>query len=861
MRRASLVEYIQGFSRHGRDTALAHRRGYRTERWSYRRLAATANQFAEELAARGVAPGDCVLLWGENCAEWVAAFLGGALAGATLVPLDRGSTGDFAARVARQVQPRLIVAGREQAGAASGGPPALLLEELPRAVAGRSPTPFPSPALGRSDRLEIVFTSGTTAEPRGVVITHGNVLANIEPLETEIRKYLRYERLVHPLRFLSLLPLSHVFGQLLGIFIPPLLGAAVVFEETLNPAQVIHTIRSERVSVLVAVPRMLDSLEEKLKRDLAAAGTFERFERDFARATDQHFLRRWWRFRRIRRQFGWKFLAMISGGAALAKDSETFWTRLGYAVIQGYGLTETTSLISVNHPFALARGSIGKALPGIEMKLAEDGEILVRGESVAAGYWQGQKLEPVAGEAGWFHTGDLGELDAQGHLYFKGRRKNVIVTPAGMNVYPEDLEAELRREPEVSDAVVIGLERDGNAEPCAVLLLRGLAASEATEKAGAIVRRANQRLAEYQQMRRWFAWPEQDFPRTPTAKPQIHLIRAVAERALGASAGAAVPAAGSLGELVARITGLPAARLRPEAQLDADLNLSSMDRVELMSALEDRYQVELDESSFARVTTLGELDRLLAAASRPAALQAPERGPLEYVYPRWAQRRPVAWLRLFVYYLLAWPATLLLGYPRIRGRENLAGLRGPALVVSNHVTSIDIGFLLPALPPRLRHHLATAMEGERLARMRRPPAELGFFGRLYLRLQYALVVALFNVFPLPQHSGFRESFAYAGESVGRGYSVLVFPEGRTTRDGKLAPFQAGIGLLSNGLRLPVVPMRIDGLYELRKAKRWAARPGAVRVTIGAPAEFPSGSDPKAIARELEQRVRALEWPR
>jgi len=849
MRRQSLVEYIQSLSAHGRQTALAHRRGYRTEHWSYRRLAAIANRFAQELRARGIVPGDCILLWGENCAEWVAAFLGGALAGATLVPIDRVSTGDFAARVAGQVAPRLIVASREQARAAPG-PSVLLLEELSETVARHSAAPFPSPSLARSDRLEIVFTSGTTSEPKGVVITHGNVLANLEPLEAEMEKYLKYERLVHPLRFLSLLPLSHVFGQLLGIFIPPLLGATVFFEETLNPSHVIHTMRSERISVLIAVPRMLDSLEEKIERNLDAAGALERFRREFDLAANQHFLRRWWRFRKIRRQFGWKFLAVISGGAALAKDSETFWTRLGYAVIQGYGLTETTSLISVNHPFALARGSIGKALPGTEMKLAQDGEILVRGEGVAAGYWQGPRLEPVSGEDGWFHTGDLGELDAQGHLYFKGRQKNVIVTPAGMNVYPEDLEAALRREPEVQDAVVVGLERGGNAEPCAVLLLRGLRASEAEEKGASIVRHANQRLAEYQHMRQWFVWPEQDFPRTPTAKPQIHLIRAAAERELSAPAGVAAAPAGSLSELITQVTGLPAARLKPGAQLDADLNLSSIDRVELMSALEDRYQVELNESSFSRATTLGELDQLL---------RQPSARPSAYIYPRWAQRWPIVAIRLLVYYLLTWPATLLLGRPGIRGRENVQSVRGPALIISNHITSIDAGFLLYALPPRLRHHLAVAMEGERLAQMRRPPHELAVLRQLYLQLQYVLVVALFNVFPLPQLSGFRESFAYAGESVERGYSVLVFPEGRRSRDGRMAPFQAGIGLLSDGLRLPILPMRIDGLFELREAKKWLARPGAIRITIGAPVEFPPGTEAAAIARGLERRVAALEW--
>ena len=216
------------------------------------------------------------------------------------------------------------------------------------------------------------------------------MLANIAPLEREIRRYLKYERWVHPVRFLNLLPLSHVFGQFLGMFLPPLLGGTVIFQDELKPSEVISTIRRERVSVLVSVPRVLQSLKQKIERDLEDSGEMEAFRRRFQSSKGQHFLRRWWTFRAIRRQFGWKFWAFISGGAALDSDTEEFWDRLGYAAIQGYGLTETTSLISVNHPFRLGKGSIGKVLPGREVKLAEDGEILVRGGGVASGYWDGR---------------------------------------------------------------------------------------------------------------------------------------------------------------------------------------------------------------------------------------------------------------------------------------------------------------------------------------------------------------------------------------------------------------------------------------------------------------------------------------
>ncbi|HTV60623.1 MAG TPA: AMP-binding protein [Verrucomicrobiae bacterium] len=842
MGRQSLVEFLSEYSRHKNEIAVASRHGFRFERWTYGKIVEEACRFARELESRGVGRGDAVLLWGENSPEWIAAFWGCLLRGAVAVPIDRISAPEFALRVAAQVSAKLVVHSN-QVSLGDAAIPGLILESLCETVAGHSPAPYASPALSRDDTLEIVFTSGTTAEPRGVVISHGNVLANIEPLEAEIRKYLRYEKVFHPLRFLNLLPLSHIFGQLLALFIPPLLGATTIFLDSLNPAEVAQTVHRERVSVLVAVPRLIESLQREIERDLERDSQLEQFRKDFAAAEGRHFLRRWWRFRRIHGRLGWKFWAFISGGAALPQATESFWNRLGYAVIQGYGLTETTSLISLNHPFRSEKGSIGKLFPGIEMKVGSDGEILVRGENLARGYWRGQQLRPVTEEDGWFHTGDLAEVDQEGRLYFKGRMKNVIVTAAGMNIYPEDLERELRAQAGVKDAVVIGLDRDGNAEPCAVLLL-----NDREKDAASAVAAANASLAEYQRIRRWLIWPELDFPRTPTQKPLLPRIRAAVEEKFH---GAPAPKdGGTLADLVARITGQPVQTLTSSDALEYRLNMSSLDRVELLSALEERYQVDLSEAKFADVATMGQLEDLL---------RNPPKALVEMTYPRWPQSRPVTAFRIFIYYLLVWPATYLLASPRVRGRENLRGLKGPALVISNHVTYVDIGWILAALPMKLRHRLATAMRGERIETMMRPPKEMKFFERVSERLSYFLVFSLFNVFPLPRESGFRRSFVFAGDLADRGWSVLIFPEGKTTTDGELQPFRAGIGLLAKQLNLPVIPIRLDGLFDMKIKDRILHQPGKVRVSIGAPVSYTPDEEAEDIARDLERRVSALLW--
>jgi long-chain acyl-CoA synthetase len=860
MPRENLLSLFGEFERYGSDLAFVQRRGYRRETWTYRKLAGAALACALELKEGGVRTGDRVLLWGPNSAEWAAAFWGCLLRGAVAVPMDDGATLDFAARVVRDAGIKLIFASREKA-AFDPAIPRLALEDLADTERGAvvvtsspaSSQPKKAAYEGLADEpvtrnhiAQIVFTSGTTAEPRGVVLTHGNFLANLEPLEQGIDPYRKYERWLHPLRFVTLVPLSHVFGQFMALFVPPLLGATVVFEHSSNPSEIIRTVKRERATALIAVPRMLDALQSGLERDLEARGQTDWLKRNFEAANGKKFLRRARRFRRIHRKLGWKFWAFISGGAALSSETEEFFKRMGYAVVQGYGMTETASLISLNHPFRATEGSIGKVLPGREFRLADDGEILVRGENVAIGYWEGGALrQGVRDGDNWLRTGDIGEADSEGNLRFKGRKKNVIVTPAGLNVYPEDVEAAVRKQPGVRDCVVVPDQRGGNAEPLAIALMSNGTETRAQDLREAI-ENANASLAEYQRVHRWVVWPEPDFPRTPTGKPRLSLIAARAAELLSGSPPANARA-GTLDDLFAKFSAPNGAT----EKLEKELNLTSLDRVELMSALEERFQVELNETSFAEARTVADVQRLL---------QQPAFDRAEYVYPRWTQLAPVRWIRLGVYYALVWPATQILGHPKIVGRENLRNVRGPVLIVSNHITRrADIGLILAALPLRFRHRLATTMAGETLQNMRRPPGNWFFVKRWAYYLGYWLATALFNVFPLPQHSGFRESFRFAGESADRGYSILVFPEGEVnnSEDGRMAVFQSGIGLLAENLRLPIIPMRLDGVWQMKREGRRLAYFGEITVRIGAPTMFPPGTPADEIARSLESRVVSL----
>jgi long-chain acyl-CoA synthetase len=842
--RKSLADFFrETFETHRYERAYGQRHGYRMKYFTYGQILKMATAARWEIWGRGVRKGDRVLLWGHNCAEWVAAYLGCVLCGAVVVPMDDSASVDFSDRVVQEVRAKVRICSRKHSENEGGDKlPVLTLEEL-STLDQDFIAPIEDIVIDHRDTLQIVFTSGTTAEPKGVVITHGNVLANIEPFEKEMKRYLKYEHWVHPVRFLNLLPLSHVFGQFLGMFLPPLLGATVIFQEEFSPAEIMNTIRRERVSVLVSVPRVLQSLKQKIERDLDDAGKRENFRQRFRESERKNFLLRWWIFRGIRRQFGWKFWAFISGGATLDTKTEEFWGRLGYAVIQGYGLTETTSLISVNHPFKLGKASIGKVLPGRDVKLAGDGEILVRGGGVAETYWEGGREREAVEKDGWYHTGDIGALDESGSLYFKGRKKDVIVTPAGLNIYPADLEAALRLQPEVKDCVVVGIDRSGNAEPCAVLILRSEANAET------VVGRANQSLAEYQRMNMWAVWPQDDFPRTSTQKPRRNLIAEFAAGEIQDGRKNDVRC-GSVLEMIQQITGRSISGLKRglDADLNADLGLSSLDRVELLSALEDRYQVDMGEAGFSSVRTVGDMERMLRGDNRQR---------VEYHYPEWVLRWPVTWVRWLAHYVLMRPAMLGLGWPRIEGRENLSGCDGPLLVVCNHINDVDVGFVHTALPARFRNRIATATGGEALEKLRSPAQGRNFAGKFYDKMQWVLGVSLLNLFPLPREAGFRKSFAYAGRAVDQGYSVLVFPEGRHTLDGKINPFRTGVGLLAKNLGIPVLPMRIHGLFELKHAGKKFAAPGKIRIRIGTPMTFAAESDPAQIARELQKAIEDL----
>ena len=842
--RAHLATLVEDFRRHAAGTAVVAHRGNRRYATTYGELAQLAGRFAAELEQRGVAPGERVVLWGENSAEWIGVFFGCLLRGVIAVPLDAAGSSEFAGRVVKDVAPRLVVGDRDLLDALTDDVPRLFLSEL-NAQLSAQPIFAVSESVNERTPFQIVFTSGTTSEPKGIVHTHRNVLVSLQPIENEMAKYLKYERWVHPLRFLHTLPLSHVFGQFMGLWVPALLVAEVHFVEQHEPARMIELIRRERISVLVAVPRVLQLLRANL------LGRFPSLIQELEQAKGLPILKRWWRFRAVHRALGWKFLAVISGGASLPAELEGFWNQLGFAMIQGYGMTETAALVTLNHPFHIGKGTIGKALPGREVRLSDEGEILVRGDMLAGSTWQAGAMRPREGE--WLATGDLAAQNDSGELRFLGRKGDVIVTGAGMNVYPADLEEAMNKQPGMRGCAVVPCETPTGTEPVAVVVFSG-----GDAELQAAVGQANRNLAAYQQIRRVLRWPEMQLPYTSTGKL---LRREVAAWACAAIAGKqqAGSSQDELLDLIAEVTG---ERVSGDdaLRLSEDLHLDSLGRVQLLSLVEQRLGVELEEDALAAVATLGELRALLqqpdgAASAAPANAAAPgvETHKDEATYPRWPWSRPVWLLRVAFLELIMRPLVWLIAAPRV-SREIADLPAGPVLVIANHVTAYDGALILYALPRRLRWHMAAAMSGEMLLDLRRGRNQENTLLNLLAPAGYWLITALFNVFPLPRLRGFRRSFAHAGEAMDRAYSVLIFPEGTRSRSGNLQRFRPGTGLLALESRVPVVPIALLGLGP--SSARWI-RSRRIEIRVGEAVPVSDAMSSAEITTKLEDSVRRL----
>jgi long-chain acyl-CoA synthetase len=476
--------------------------GDQTSILTYQALQERVHLFAGYLQQQQIAKGERLMIWSASRADWLIAYFGALLVGMVVVPLDVNTKEDFLARIAETTEAKFLVTTRKQYNGLKHPPvPLIDLDALPQGLLDITQLP----RIDDNDMAELVFTSGTTGHPKGVMLSHYNIASNaIDAAQiVDIRS---------SDRALSILPLSHMFEMTIEIAIIHT-GAGIVYARTLAPDTLLKLLSSQQITCIVLVPQALQLFLNSIEREVRRQHKDKQWEVLHRIAAKLPFGIRRYLFSTIHKRFGGHFRFFVSGGAYLSPALAQRWEDMGFRVIQGYGATECAPVISANafsdHNFE----SVGKPLPQVDVHIADDQEILVHGPNVALGYWKNPEATAASFKDGWYYTGDLGFLDAKENLYLKGRKKNLIVLANGMNVYPEDIENVLQSNEAIKDAIVFGLTKEGQGpEVHAVLLMNDPSLAKAA------VQQANKQLAPHQHIRGFTIWSERDFPRTHTLK-------------------------------------------------------------------------------------------------------------------------------------------------------------------------------------------------------------------------------------------------------------------------------------------------------------------------------------------------------
>lgn len=817
-----LVAYVA--AEHGDRPALRIKPAFRTRTWTYTEVADLVPRVATVLRGVGVEPGDRVLIWAVPRPEWGIASLGVQWAGAVSVPIDVRTTDELAAKFAALTRPKVVLASFPTLKAASRLElPVLTVESLVDISAASAQAEQPS--VDPAALAEIVFTSGSTGEPKGVMLSHRNIVSNavslsgVVPLSTETR-------------VLSILPLSHMYGMTPGFLSPLLVGAMIVYPTSLQPSVLARTFREQHVTMLLAVPQVLKLLDGAIQRRVDGAGRHDLFER--MHTIGRHLplsLRRLLFWPVLNQVGGLRYVAL--GGAPLNPVLARRWDEMGVTALQGYGATEMSPVISMTRLDANRIGTVGQPIPGVEVRIGPDSEVIVRGPNMFQGYWERPEMSESALRDGWYHTGDLGTLDEDRFLVLHGRKKDMLALPDGTKVYPEDVENTLALDPRVREAVVVGLERPGSDfHVHAVLILAD------GSQAGEVVRQANSRLGAHQQIRGYAVWPEDDFPRTPSLKVKIPLIQEWLQTSADAPPKAAsddVVARSPVEQLIARMDGIDSEAVRPEARLSTDLGLDSLGRVELLSLIEEELGAYIDDGDLDPEATLAELQAKITAtagAKREEGIFGWPLNPLVRAVGL-AIQQTVIQLLLTIFYRRT-----------TRGLEHLRGLRGPVLFTPNHHLHNDNAVILCAIPVTWRWKLSVAAAADSI--FANPMRGFG-------------AALLANAFPLAREGAVRRSLDLLGARLDRGFSILLYPEGKLTVDGPLQPFKSGTGLVAILGSVAVVPMRLKVHRHSRidadvSGTHWR---GDVEVVFGAPLRFAVDADPNRATAEIQEAVAAL----
>jgi long-chain acyl-CoA synthetase len=871
-------------------------------------MLAQIRSIAYRLSQEGIAFGDRVALIGENHPHWAIAYLAIIYRGAVVTPLDPAATTQALATFLKSsdaklafVSPGSLDKFRSACELVGQQIPWVALRPFAQANGlarfedwVETPTPkefneTPPPAKAE-DLAILMYTSGTTGAPKAVPLTHGNIYAESDKVQEVL--CINDQEVV-----LSLLPLFHAYSQIVNLWLATIIGAQVVYLAELSSVGVERGLRESGATALVGVPRLWYLFHKKI---FDAVGERRALVRILFRSllVLNSWLRDWFGinagrffFKPIHRSFGGKLRLAVSGGASFDADVARDFHRLGFTILQGYGLTETSGAATVTRFEDNKIGSVGTPLKGVDVKIDEPneegiGEVLIRGPVVMSGYYQNPEANrEVFTSDGFFRSGDLGWLDKDGHLYIAGRKKDVVKLPSGKNVFPEDVEAHYERSPFVSEVCVLGVRDEKsqfkNAEKlCAVVVpnfdyLKARHIGNAREWVVWELENLGRELPEYQRVHDFILHTE-PLPRTTTRKiKRFELgsqLKAMKEQPANGRWSKAIV----LSKADQALMESPAGRatvdalkhhagdtksIHPLMNLEIDLGLDSLARAECFSSVEQSLGIELKPAEVSNAQTVGELAQL---ANAKVSDKLPSVGPGTTGFhwrnvlvgtaeelPEMKQLlRPKPALVFFAYAVLRFIyfAARLLFRLEVKGREVLTELEPPYLVCPNHQSYLDPFLVCSTYSRRLLQnifHVGASM--------------------YFTNLVMAQLARLINVVPIDPDVQLLRAMSAAAAGLRVGKILNIYPEGQRSFDGQLCEFKKGAAILATELNLPIVPVALDGAYNIWPRDSWRFRLAKVRIIFGKPvyplevvtAELPAEIAYEKLTASVKDRIQQL----
>ena len=797
------------------------------DRYSYEKIHNYSLKLITLFNENNIKKGDKVGICSYNCPQYFYSYIACAFSGVILVPMDFSSSAELMEKFIKRTNAKILITSVKKVNNLKIKK--YYVEELDEILNEKK---LGEIALTKeNDLLEIMFTSGTTGEPKGVMITHQNVYVNVLAA-------LNCFWVNKSDNFLSIVPMSHILEQLLVLAIT-VKGASITQLRSRRGSEIRAALEKEKPTMIAAVPAFFNLFKRKIEEKARESNRLDTLNKLMKITKKFPYSIKRKLFKKVHNVFGNRLKTIICGGAALPVDTEIFFENIGINVINGYGLTETSPLLTGNQLGNKKHGSAGMIVDDVEIKISKQGEILAKGKNLTPGYYKNpQATKKLFNKDKWLKTGDIGEFDEDGFLFIRGRLKNMILKQNGLNVYPEDIEKNFDKEPIIKESCVVGVSKGHDKIITAAILLSQKANDSVIKKA---IEKTNKKLEFHQKIQDYVIWRKKDFPRSFSMKVKKNEVLASIE----SKTDVMTESKDNLIQLLSTILHLDAAKIKETSRLYSDLGFDSLKIIELSSLIEESLKVEIDEYLIDIDTSVKDLRKLI------------EKGKQEQQEKKISTRM---FKNIFVPIRAVFPevmyafASHYITKIKVIGKKNLKEINKPVIIIFNHTSHLDAHVIAKHLPVKIRSRVATG-------------AAADYFFKDSKKIKDWLLTRFFRyflgAFPVAREgketkTSLKKTFEYIGEAVEHGWNISLSPEGTRTRTGEMNKFKAGIGLIVKETGYSVLPIKLRGLYDIMPpGAKLPVKKGPAEIEFGKLIKFSSTTSPTEITNELEKVIRNM----